>query len=224
MVALLRARGKDLVRRAEDELAGLEDAVGDYGGERESEEVKKTREENRRSRNEMLRRVRSKAREGAKAEDYQVRPGNVDFKDRIPAPATGNGDVEISGMGPSRSAAAIRQELSLQLRDLVDRGVAELEAYDNHAAASTNMYKQALERQNQRRRSTSTAVVQPSVATGAGGFGGGILRNGHEQSPLDMTAVRRVSTGMPIGKFPAQPVQPVRTLESVEEVARRGSK
>lgn len=213
------------MRRAEEELADLEGDSDDYDEKIEREEARKRREESRQSREEMLKRVRVKAREGAKAEDYEVNPGSLEFRG-APLDVTGHGDVEMSGMGSSRSAATIRQELSLQLRDLVDRGVAELEAYDNHAAESTNMYKQALKRREERRGSTSTSAVQSPIATsagglGGGGFGGGILRNGHEQSLVDATAIRRMSTGVPtVG---AAPVQPVRAFESVEEVARRAS-
>jgi hypothetical protein len=50
--------------------------------------------------------------------------------------------------------------------------------------------------------------------------GGGILRNAHKQSPIDLVAIRRMSTGMPIAR---SPVQPVRTFGNFKEVARRGS-
>lgn len=101
-----------------------------------------------------------KAREGAKGKDYEVKPGFPEFKD-APAAVTTDRDVAVSGTGmePSRPGAFIREELPLQMRQLVDRGVAELEAYDKHAAESANNYKQALKRREDRRESNSSGAV-----------------------------------------------------------------
>ena len=218
MVGLLLARGKELTERAQERLEILDADFGSSDGsdaESESVEMRRKRIEERSSRAEMLRRVRVKAREGARGEEYEIKAGNLEFRDAVSAPGTSNGDVWMSDIGPILSSD-IRQELSLQLRDLVDLGVAELEAYDNHAAESTNMYKQALKRREERRGSTSTSNSQSEIATSVVG----ILRNGHEQTPVDMNAMRRMSTGMPVV---GAPVPPVRTTKNMKDNARRNS-
>jgi hypothetical protein len=173
MLRLLIARSKVLTQKARVELAGLEegseDWIEDEGRERRKEEVKKSREE-------MLRRARLKAQRGAKTEDYVVKPGNAGFRDDVPEKTIMDVGVEVGGVAPSsRTAAEIRAKLSTALQDLVNRGVKELEAYDNHAAQSIRMYKQALGRPS---GSISAAAVQSPAVMSAGSLrvGGGILK------------------------------------------------
>lgn len=228
MLGLIQARSKFLVQKAEAELAALGEASDD-NDEDEPEESEKSREE-------MIRRVRVKMKESSKAENYELKSSSMDSFSRT------NEDVETLGTGANvrRTRHRIRVSLSNKLRDLVEAGVLILEAYDTDAASSAKMYKQALERRKERFGSISSAAgAVPSPADagaggstsaggfgsgringGGGGFGSGILRNGQEQSPLDLVAIRRMSTGMPVAR---SPVQPVRTFESVEDVVRRGS-
>ena len=174
IAAMLQARGKELLQKAEEELAGLGEN-GEVGGE--NGEARRKRDDIRRAKEQMLKKVRVKAREGSTSEDYEIKPSEPDLKASNPALGASCGDVAISGVGYFRSAATIRQELSHALRDLVDRGVAELEAYDSHAAQSTSIYEQALKRREERRGSTSTTSIPSHVGGRGGGFGGGILRS-----------------------------------------------
>ena len=159
MIGSLQAKGKDLVRQAEEDLARLDDDAQEDSMEEEFRGI-----EARKSREEMMNRVRFKMRQGTKPGDYEIKPGRLEFRDAIAAPGAGNGDLEISGMDHPRSATTIRQGLSIKLRDLVDRGIVELEAYDAHAAEPTSMYKQSLKRREERRRSTSNTAFQAPVA------------------------------------------------------------
>jgi hypothetical protein len=224
MMGLFHARSKELVRAAEREIASLEVEAGQSDG-RDREEEEKETEEIQRSLHEMVQRLRVTAREGAKAEDYQLKPGHPEFNLTIPGPSSSRkSDVEMSGMGPTpiRSSAAIRKELSVQLRDLVEQGTAELKAYDKHAAETLNIYKASLERRQGRRGSAASGAVQSPVTNSgpAGGnfFGGGILRNSHEQSPVDVSAMRRMSGVFQVPRA----AYPSKTIEAVEEIARRG--
>lgn len=168
------------MRKANEELAELEEeSKNDDREERGDEAGKQRRDESKRNKDEMLRRVRVKARAGAKAEDYEIKPGNAEFRHGMSSAAlpSCNKDVEMGGteLPLPRTGAQIRAELSVELLDLVTRGVAELEAYDNHTAESTSMYKRAVERRKERLESISTASAQSPVATSAVLSDGGVF-------------------------------------------------
>ena len=220
MLGLVEKRAETLAKKAREEIAALNagPAEEDFVGESRDAETKKEIEA-------MLKRIRVPAKKDAQVREYEVKPGNFEFK----AISAGDGDedgVQMSGMEESlfvpernvRTAAMITKELSWELRNLVDRAVAEMEAYDRHAEGVSLHYKQALER-----RTVRTGAPW-NVVPGVGNGGGGILKNRNEESPVDREAIRRMSTGMPFTGLGVQGAQAVRTFENIEGVARRGSK
>jgi hypothetical protein len=213
---------------------------------------------------------------------------------QVPATSSNNEDTEMGGMGtaastmpmgqnqrqaqdqgpdqpPRRTAKVIREELHANLRQLIDRGVSEMEAYDGHAANTRNFYVQAWERRTGQPGSSNLPPRPPpgmatqglppgsnnlpprppsglatqglgmgggygSGSASAGGHGsvggngsgsgsrtGGILSNRHEQSPVDVHALRRMSTGMPFVGAGSPREKQGRVQESMEDIAR-GSK
>jgi hypothetical protein len=160
-------------------------------------------------------------------------------------------DIEMGGTETNarvRTSRAIRKELSRSLKEIVDRAVGEMEAYDRHCEETTNVYRQALNRRMSRDGGqplfTGSMSMGGSGAPGLGGVPGGILRNGssintggvgggilknrNEQSPINHHEIRRMSTGMPVVGFIPTPTkaegQPARQYENIEMLARRGSK
>ena len=210
MMFMVKQRVEALKANARKELDELE---GDY--EDDSGDPK----ERQRARSEvdaMFQRTKIPAKKDAKSEDFEVKPG--DFKPHhsngiaIPAPA--DGDVVMGGTEADpkpRTARMVWEGLSRDLLEVVDRAASEMEAYDRHAQETINPYRQALERRTGRHIPTPVAT---SVS-------GGILRNRNEGSPIDMNAIRRMSTGMPIVGLPA--AAPNRSHEKMDEIARRGN-
>ena len=197
-------------------------------------------------------------------------PAPASQSHQVPATSSNNEDTEMGGMGSGantmhldqnqhqgqaqyqgpgqplrRTAKVIREELHANLRQLIDRGVSEMEAYDGHAANTRNFYVQAWERRTGQPGSNNppprpppgmvtqglppgcnnlpprppSGLATPGLGMGGGygsgsastaGYGsvggngsgsgsrpGGFLSNRHEQSPVDVHALRRMSTGMP---------------------------
>ena len=216
MMFLIEKRGEDLVAGAREELARLEEDGVDEGEGWEGNGV------GREELDEMIKRIRVPRRADAKGEEYEVKEGDFAIKpaERLTMgdtslPVTDDGDVQMGGMHDSpraRNATQIRLELSRDLRELVERGVREMEAYDVHAQETTKVYKDALERRKGKGKSTSVPVP-----------GGGILKNRHDEILVDRNQVQRMSTGMPlVGMVPQ--AQVARSFENIEEVVRRGSK
>ncbi len=208
---MVQQRIETLRANARAELAALEDDYEDDSGDPEE------RQRVRLEVDAMFARAKIPAKENAKNEDFEVKPGF--FK-----PSNGNGtaslaptdrDVMMGGLDSNpkpRTARKVWESLSKDLQLVVDRAATEIEAYDRHAQAVINHYRQALERR------TGRSVSATSIP----GTGGGILRNRTEESPVDMNAIRRMSTGMPIVGL--QTVQTTRTYEKFDDIARRGSK
>jgi hypothetical protein len=168
------------VRQMEEQLARLdrdEGGGGDTrgargGGSAGDGESKKILEE-------MMKRLSIKARAGAQAGDYEVKAGNHEFRETVGKPA-GDGDVQMSGTEPnpnsnaSLSRAQIRANLSRDLRELVELGIREIEAYDAHAADTAGMYNRALEKRRKSAGSVSTIAGPPVASTGGGAGSGGL--------------------------------------------------
>lgn len=202
MVFLIEQQAKNLVARAQAELDSLREA----GVEEEWEAPQVRRQEMQ----EMMRRVRAKVREGAKGEEYEFKKGDFDKQEE----AGGNADVAMGGMGDvpgRRNAARIRYEIGRDLRELVEKGVREMEVYDVHTAETMKVYKEALERVKRSGKFTSGTMPRT-----------GILKNRNEEIMVDNQG-RRMSTGIPIAGLPLQG-QPIRTFENHEGFARRSSK
>lgn len=222
MLGLVEKRAESLARKAREELAALrgEGINEEVGLDRaQDEEVKKSIEE-------MIQRLRVPVRKDAEAGEYEVQAGNMELRN---APSTrGGDDMHKSGTDSpvvpepkARTATAIRAELSWELRNLVDRAVSEMEAYEAHATSVSSHYKQAMERRTTRFGGTMGSGL--GSGNGSVGNGGGILKNRNEESPVDREAIRRMSTGMPF-TGPAVMGSVPRTFENIEGVARRGNK
>ncbi|KUJ09121.1 uncharacterized protein LY89DRAFT_788519 [Mollisia scopiformis] len=208
MMFLVKQRAERLASKAKEELSTL-----DSDGE-EDEKDKEVKEKNIDA---MFANMRVLAKKGAKSAEYEVRldsnpPVQTDVTmagTELTTPASplgGNGDVN---MVSTRSSRQILGTLSAEMKILIDDNSSKMQRYDKHAKEVVNHYKQALERRNSRKGSG------PAISGAA--FGGG----GMMASPVEM---RRLSTGMPIlGSFVGGP-QPVRVSETMEELARRGSK
>jgi hypothetical protein len=165
----------------------------------------------------MFARAKIPAKKDAKSEDFEVKPGAFE-------PSSGNGtansapadgDVAMGGtdiIPKPKTARKVWERLTKDLQLVVNRATTEMEAYDRHSQKAINHYKQALERR------TGRSIP----ATAVPGVGGGILRNRNEESPIDMNAIRRMSTGMPIVGF--QVAQTTRTYEKLDDISRRDSK
>jgi hypothetical protein len=198
-----------LKAKAKEELAALEgDYEDDYGDPEERKRLKTEVDA-------MFARTKVLAKKDAKSEDFEIKPGAFKPNDgnRTANPAPIDGDVEMGGtasVSKPRTARMVWEGLSKDLQQVVDKAATEMEGYERHAQDVVNHYKQALERR------TGKKIPTP-VATGIGG----ILRNRNEESPIDMHAIRRMSTGMPI--VGVQPVQATRTYEKMDDIARRGS-
>jgi hypothetical protein len=131
----------------------------------------------------------------------------------------------------------IMDQLTGDIRYLIERGVQEMKAYDVHAKASRRSYEETLEGLkgtsvaatkatkgfNHFDVASPTYVASPLSTISPGSAQGGIGKaNSHEQSPIDPEAVRRLSTGMPVvGGVP--PSSTTRTYEKLEDLLRRGS-
>lgn len=210
MMFMVEQRVETLKTKAKEEIATLEGDYEDDSGDHE--ERKRIKMEV----NAVFQKARIPAKKDAKSEDFEVKPGA--FK---PSNSNGtantaptDGDVKMGGIDTppnQRTARMVWEGLSKDLQQVVHKSATEMEAYDRHAQAVINHYKQALERRTGKKVPTTVAA----------GTGGGILRNRNEESPIDMHAIRRMSTGMPIVGF--QPVQATRTYEKLDDIARRGS-
>jgi hypothetical protein len=245
MMFLVQQRAETLVAAAKTELAQLEEESD------QTEEERAEKEQERKSVAEMLDRIRKPARKDANPDDYMSKIGTTTYTSNpAPAPALGtDGDVKMGGTETNarpRTSRAIRKELSRALKEVVDRAVGEMEAYDRHCEETTNVYRQALNRRMSRDGglplSTAGTSTRVSGTPGLGGLPGGILRNGpsantggggilknrNEQSPINHNEIRRMSTGMPVVGFSPTVTkaegQPARQYENIEMLARRGSK
>ena len=211
MMSMVEQRVESLRANARRELDELESDYEDDSGD--PEERRQLRAEIKVT----FQKAKIPASKDAKSEDFEANPGEL-------KPYNGNGianrvatdgDVDMAGTEDAkpRTAKVVWEGLSKDILDLVDKASEEIVLYDRHAQTAINVYKQALERRNGGRQ------VPAPIATGNGG---GILRNRNEESPIDLNAIRRMSTGMPVvGVVP--PSQPSRAYEKMDEIARRGS-
>jgi hypothetical protein len=125
MLGLLQARSKVLVQKAKEVLAVWEDE-SEY--DNAYERTRPSQPEVKRSREYVLWKTRVEMKEGTKAEDYELKPGNVEFIDSF---SGGIQNVEMSGTAhplSSRTRHRIRTSLSNELRALVGGSVFILEA------------------------------------------------------------------------------------------------
>ena len=206
MLYLVQQRAENLVLKAREDLASL--GAGD--GDRDDEDAERETEPERSAIAAVTDRIRKPARKDAKLEDFEFQSTSGIAN---PMEIREDGDVLMAGTStdpnltspPRRTARAIRKDLSSALKEVVDCGVKEMEAYDNHAQEVVAFYRQALERRMER---------------GGGGTGGGILRNGNE-GLIDPKAIRRMSNGMPVTGVSM--VQATRSYENMEELVRTRS-
>jgi hypothetical protein len=157
-------------------------------------------------------------KEGASSKDYELKPGAPELQP--PSIRTDSaGDTEMGGMAtaPRRTATIIREELARNLRELVDMSVKELEANDVYAKGVLMHYKQNYERKTGKPAPTPTPT--PALPKS-------ILRNSgagsSEHSPISPIDPRRMSAGHIFANAGAG--HATRNLESIGEIARRGSK
>jgi hypothetical protein len=190
-------------------------------------EIEKAREE-------MMRNVRAKRSVGVGVEGYQISPGST-FPSSLSDEEKEGGlrlgqEEEEEEEEKQPTAQDLRDTLSRELRELVEGGVVVWRAYDEHAARSTAVYRQALERRKERGLPALPGLVTGGIGAGGGGgggsgggsTGGGRLGSALQSPALQSPAIveqRRLSTGMPVATSPVVG----RTFESLEEVARRGS-
>jgi hypothetical protein len=208
MVCMVEQRVKNLKARAKEELDEIEGDYEDDSGD--PEERKRVRAEV----DAMFERTKKPVKEGAKSEDFEVKPGDFKFY-RGNGGTNPNRDVAMGGVeaySKPRTARMVWEGLSRDLLEVVDRAASEMDAYNRHAQNTLAVYEQALERRGVRHAAPPTAT----------GVSGGILRNRHEESPIDMHAIRRMSTGMPL--VGVAPAPPTRSYEKFDDIARRGSR
>jgi hypothetical protein len=218
MLSLVQQQAEKLVANAREELDALERGSEDTLVFEEEEETPEEKAKKELVKNEvanMMQRLKVRVRKDAKSEDYELKPGNPIFKTpAIPK----DDDIEMGGVNDEppkrRTATVIREELSRDLRELADKSVKEMEAYDTHTLGVSNHYRQALERR------TGKSVAPPPAPTGPRS----ILKNtsSTDSTPVSPMDSRRMSAGHIFAHAAAG--QPVRTYESIGDVARRGSK
>lgn len=165
----------------------------------------------------MVQRMRGPSKvyeERLRIEDKEKKRSNAN-----PEFGLGAGDLEMSGMDtspPSNSSTAriLYQNLSKDLKSLVDTGTSQLENYDAHSKQVLSFYQSALDR---RGSDPSLTPLGTNGRTGSVSIG---------QSRVNST--RRMSTGpveSALGftrRVPAVPKK--RHFESMEDGARRGSR
>ncbi len=208
MVCMAEQRVMDLKARAKQELDEMEGDYEDDSGD--PEERKRVRSEL----DAMFERMKKPVKDGAKSEDFEVKPGDFKFH-RSNGGINPYRDVAMGGAetySKLRTARMVWEGLSRELMEVVDRAAWEIDAYNRHAQNTLSLYEQALERRGVRRAPAPMAT----------GVSGGILRNRHEESPINMTAIRRMSTGIPLAGV--APAPPTRSYEKFDEIARRGSR
>jgi hypothetical protein len=160
-----------------------------------------------------------RAKRSAEVTEYEGSKGSLSSFSHLLEDRDGlEGGLEEEGKPPT--AQDLRDSLARELRELVEVGVVVLKAYDEHAARSTAVYRQALERRKERGLPALPGLVTGGF--GAVGDGGGRLGTALQSPALQSPGLveqRRLSTGMPVATSPAVG----RTFESLKEVARRGS-
>jgi len=166
MVLLVEERARYLADQAREELARLrkdggEEVVDDVGRRKEVEKAVES----------IVQKVKTAAQRDARPEDYEIRSGRRESNTGIVVPVVGGGggDVEMGGVdttdySSSRRSIAIREQLSRDLKGMVDRGVAEMEAYDVHAESVNKYYRQALERGRVRYGQTAGSPSAPGTS------------------------------------------------------------
>jgi len=211
MFALVQQHADTLVARAREELDGLE--RGSEGLDFEDEDDQARRAAMRNEISSMMARLKAPMKEDAKSKDYELKPGAPELQ--IPStridPA---GDTEMGGtsVAPRRTAAVIREELAINLMKLVDSSVKELEANDVHAKEVLGRYKQNYERKTGK-PAPAPPTAPKSILRNAGGS--------NDHSPISPIGPRRMSAGHIFANAGTHPV--IRNLESIGEIARRGS-
>lgn len=222
---LVQQRAERLTAKAREEIAALGNEWEDEGEEEEWEIKQKSVDA-------MFAGLRVPAKKGTTSADFEykvetIKPGTGGQTVSINAPR-GDKDIAMGGMEfrprttsrsppPETSYPSPHQllsTLSMDLKELIDRGASEMAAYDAHARAVLAIPKAALDRRagGGRKGYVPGASTSISPITVSGGGGGGV------QSP---GVIRRLSTGMPIPGFVQQPA---RVMETMEELSRRGSR
>ncbi|CZR53739.1 uncharacterized protein PAC_03619 [Phialocephala subalpina] len=217
MMFLVEQRAKRLASKAKETVEAAESDDED-AADNEKEKAKQ------KSIDACFAAMRVPAKKGARSEDFEYRAGNTTTMGTARGSDGENRDIEMSGteetlrsplngdVNNELTQTQVLTALSKEMRDLVERGTAEMQAYDGHAKQVIAHYQQALDRRTGRKGS-----AQVSVASPVNNFAGG--------SPVDLHLqnFRRSSTGMPrVGSSGGGGQQPVRVPESIEELARRG--
>ncbi|RDL38212.1 uncharacterized protein BP5553_02552 [Venustampulla echinocandica] len=192
MLFLIQQRADNLASKAREELEVLERCKGDEISPLHGEDKEVNERQNKEIDN-MFRRLKVLAKRDAKSEDYEAKPDTFNPNKQHPAihPPAGDGNVEMGGMDNApkpRTAKAVRDELSRNMRELVDRGTQELEGYDRHAQGILNHYRQSLERRTGRPAPPLTgptgATVPPRGILKNAGDGGSVSRNERKASGI----------------------------------------
>ncbi|KAF4631784.1 hypothetical protein G7Y89_g6349 [Cudoniella acicularis] len=241
MLFLAQQEAENAVTRAREELDALErkdeEGSSDYDVERETEidaEERRKRDAMKKDVEAMLWRMKTPRRENANSGDYEMKPDEFDIqKSHQPSPG-GNQSAGVQKGGTRatskpRTATYIREELSQYLRYLVNETSVEMEAYDAHGKQFASTYEHALGRRMS--KPAPIPVSQPPVSAPVANMGSlsmapprGILKNSGGDIPLSIDPSRRMSAGTIFAMNSPTTIKTVRTYESMEDVARRGSK
>ncbi|KAH7413368.1 hypothetical protein BKA64DRAFT_638030 [Cadophora sp. MPI-SDFR-AT-0126] len=236
MIYLAGRRAGDAVARAEAELVDMgEGLIGEEPGALEAKREKRGEAEA------LMQFMRRPARKGAKKEDFTGRgsasiTSNASHKQEnglSVRKSYANGGVNMSTaklISRARSTSIIRKEATSVLQSIVMDGTTQLEAYDKLSSSTLNYYKQAQSRRTSRsdpslplpvRARSGNVNFSPQRAATISSLG--YPQKSHKNaSPRANQELRRTTTGMPIsGSVFAEPV---RNLETMEELARRGKK
>jgi len=236
MIYLTEKRASEVAAKAEAELVDMgEGHIDEEPGAAEA------RRERRKEAEALMQFMRRPARANARKEDFIGR-GSATTASRVShtlengAPNRkryANGDVKMGAPQPiprSRSTYAIRKKATSDLQSIVMDGTTQLEAYHKLSSSTLNHYKQA----QSRRTCTINSTYPSPVRARLGNINMSPQRaaiipgpspsrkNDKNASPPVFQGLRRTSTGMPI--VGSMFTKPVRNLETMEELARRGSK
>ncbi|KAG4430050.1 hypothetical protein IFR05_014473 [Cadophora sp. M221] len=234
MIYLAGKRAGEMIGKAELELMAVREG---YDNDDESEEIMKFRRERRKEADVMMQFMKTPSKKDAKSEDFMWRAGarasKTNTQNGLQKGTTSrmrhpNGDIKLGGTHKPRSDYAIRKEVASSLQSIVMDGTTQLEAYDKVSSSSLNHYKQALARRTSRSDFSSPSPIKarsgninrsPKRASTLPG----VLLKENLVSPPAYTGLRRTSIGTPTAGWICE-FDPVRNIESMEELVRRGRK
>lgn len=151
MLAKIQTRGDEMIKNAEAEIESL--GMNGVEDENEGEEGTENRHAGWKETQELIERLKSPMKEGAKASDYEEKIGRWSWTGK-PEPKNLSGRDRRGDMNMDRrnrrTVKVIRRELSSALKDIIEEGLKEMAKYDKHAADTLAYYDNALKKERAR--------------------------------------------------------------------------